>query len=259
MPVTYTLVLAADAARDAVSWQPTPSAPDLTAEYILGAADATLPNSLVLTAGSGITLTPGGGLMTVASSGGGGPTNSFPHVDLCAAIGGTADGPGFTPTIAGTMFAPNVAGSVITGIRFYWVQPTVAVDVVCSLWNASLKLATGTVVAAATGIHTAVFTSPYTVLASDTVTTLVISTFAPTGSGGGYYCNVNGAFQTICNSQSNNTVPVAPVLANPHWRYQGGDNTPENVFGISTQNATETAPTTKYGQSSYFAMEPVFA
>ena len=181
----------------------------------------------------------------------------FPYVDLIAAIGGTADGPGFSATTAGVYFSPNVVGSVILGVRFYWVAPSGgAIDVKCSLWQNSVSLGTGTAVAVPTGINKVTFTAPYTVQAGDLALPFVVSTYAPGGSGG-YYCNVNGAFQTICNSQSNNTVPVAPVLASPLWRYQGGDNTPENVFGLSATGA-EQQPTTKYGQSTYFAIEPVF-
>jgi hypothetical protein len=258
---TYTLALVADATRSFVKWAAfSLIGADPNAEYVLVGADANLPNSRTITAGSGVTLTDGGAgsTLTIAATSSGTATNSFPHVDLCAAIGGTADGPAFTATIAGTMFCPNVVGSVITGVRFLWTKPSTATpNVICSLWRSSTKLATGTVTAPGTGIQVATFTSPYTVLASDTVATLVVSVFAPVTGGGGYYCNVNGPFQTICNSQSNNTVPVAPVLANPYWRYQGGDNTPEYVFGVAAISNTETAPTSKYGQSTYFAIEPV--
>jgi hypothetical protein len=191
---------------------------------------------------------------SVAASG----VKLFPYVDLIASIGGVCDGPGFSATTAGVYFSPNVVGSVIVGVRFYWVAPGGgAVDVKCSLWQNAVSLGTGTAVAVPTGINTVMFNSPYTVRAGDLSLPFVVSTYAPGGSGG-YYCNVNAAFQTICNSQSNNTVPVAPVLASPLWRYQGGDNTPENVFGLSTTGA-EAQPTTKYGQSTYFAIEPIFA
>ena len=187
----------------------------------------------------------------------GGAPFLFPYVDLIASIGGTCDGPAFSATTAGVYFSPNVVGTKILGVRFYWVAPSGgAVDVKCTLWQDAVSLGTGTAVAVPTGINTVTFTSPYTVQAGDLALPFVVSTYAPGGSGG-YYCNVNGAFQTICNSQSNNTVPVAPVLASPLWRYQGGDNTPENVFGLSATGA-EQQPTTKYGQSTYFAIEPVF-
>jgi hypothetical protein len=258
LTVSYTLALVADSTRSFVKWALFNTiGADTDATYVLESADAALPNSLVLTAGSGVTLTPGGGLLTVAASGGA-PPNLFPYVDLIASIGGTCDGPAFSATTAGVSFSPNVVGTKILGVRFYWVAPSGgAIDVKCSLWQNAVSLGTGTAVAVPTGINTVTFTSPYTVQAGDLALPFVVSTFAPGGSGG-YYCNVNAAFQTICNSQSNNTVPVAPVLASPYWRYQGGDNTPENVFGLSTTGA-EAEPTTKYGQSTYFAMEPVFA
>jgi hypothetical protein len=51
-----------------------PGIPTTNSNVVLGASDSTVPNGLVLTAGSNITFTPGAGTMTVAASGGGGGT-----------------------------------------------------------------------------------------------------------------------------------------------------------------------------------------
>jgi hypothetical protein len=269
MPATYTKVLAADAARDTVSWQPMPTSGDLTAEYILGAADATLPNSLVLTAGSGVTLTPGGGLMTVAASG---PPNLFPYVDTLGTgnylAAATSDGPGFTLSVAGVSFTPWVVGSVITGMRFVWVTPgTGALDVQCDLWghaSSAVPVASATVSAPTTGIITATFSSPYTVTVGDLgATSMVLSVYAPypsaTSPTGAYYCAVDEADLVF---------PAIPILASPLWRYvantSGGTQTTGGVFGLSgtatgSPTPSPVRPSSAFGLSAYFAMEPVFA
>lgn len=48
----------------------------VNAEYLVAAANATLTNDRVLQAGTGITLTPGAGTLTVASTAGGAPSNA---------------------------------------------------------------------------------------------------------------------------------------------------------------------------------------
>lgn len=58
-------------------------APD-DAEYVLGSSDGDLPNGLVLTAGSNVTITPGAGTITIAASAGG---TSFATVMAAVSLG----------------------------------------------------------------------------------------------------------------------------------------------------------------------------
>ena len=259
---TYSLVLEADAARENVAWQPKPAAPDLTAEYILGAADAALPNSLVLTAGSGITLTPSGGLMTVAATAG--PPNLWPYVTAIV-VGApgtiTANGPGFNKLTAGVSFVPWVAGSVIRGMQFAWLAPSSPgpIDVKCSLWTAAGLVATVTlpllgnittpIVAVAT------FGAPYTVLPADVGVPLVISTWAPNGTGG-YQTEQTALTPTWTDFPA----PPIPILASPLFAYadgSGGAHSYGSVFGLRDTSGVEARPTTV--TTAYGAMEPVFA
>ena len=69
MTVSYTLALVADASRQFVKWALFSTiGADPNATYVLQSADAALPNSFVATAGSGITLTPAGGNLTIAAT-----------------------------------------------------------------------------------------------------------------------------------------------------------------------------------------------
>ena len=178
----------------------------------------------------------------------------FPYVDILGTTylaAATSGGPTFSAQTAGVSFAPLVAGSIIKGMRFVWVQPgSGAVNVTCSLWGNAGKLATVTMLSVPTGIVVATFTSPYTVLVSDLSNApMVISTYAP-GSGGGWW--------TIADS-GDMLYPAIPILASPNFMYRdavGGAHTQNSTFGLYTTGA-ESRPTSVF--TGYNAMEPTFA
>jgi hypothetical protein len=103
---TYTLALVADATRSFVKWALFSTiGADPNAEYVLVGADANLPNSRTITAGSGITLTDGGAgsTLTIAATSSG------------AGTGWYGDGSDGTATCDGST---AVAGMTLTGSTY---------------------------------------------------------------------------------------------------------------------------------------------
>lgn len=106
----------------------------------------------------------------VPPSGGGGSSDSYSPVDI--EVGGNIANfvGGAGNNTVGERFQPCVAGKIITGVKFYWGRPEAGV-VTCVIYDeaGSALVTSSAVVIGATspGVYTAVFGSPYTIVAAD--------------------------------------------------------------------------------------------